>query len=68
MCPSQKECENALKRAEGAEVIAMSVLAAGYLKPADAVGYLNSLEGLSGMVIGVSKEQQAKETFKVFKQ
>jgi hypothetical protein len=40
MCPSQPECEEALERAKDAEVIAMSVLAAGYLKPADAFGYL----------------------------
>lgn len=66
MCPSQSECESALKRARDAEVIAMSVLAAGYLKPETAFDYITDLEGLSGMVIGVSKEQQAKETFKFF--
>ena len=36
MCPSQSECEEALERAHEAEVIAMSILAAGYLKPIDA--------------------------------
>ena len=34
MCPSQSECEEALEHVRGAEVIAMSVLAAGYLNPA----------------------------------
>jgi hypothetical protein len=67
MCPTKTECEAALKRAEGAEVIAMSVLAAGYLKPAQARNYINALEGLSGAVIGVSKERQATETFRVFR-
>lgn len=66
MCPSQSECEEALERAKDAEVIAMSVLAAGYLKPAEAYGYIARLDGISGLVIGVSKEQQAKETFKFF--
>jgi hypothetical protein len=67
MCPSQSECEEALEQARGAEVIAMSVLAAGYLKPADAIGYLANLQGLSGLVIGVSKERHATETFSVFR-
>ncbi|MDR0372304.1 MAG: hypothetical protein LBI79_01890 [Nitrososphaerota archaeon] len=68
MCPSKLECEEALKRTCGAEIIAMSVLAAGYLKPAEAVSYLANLEGLSGAVIGVSKEHQADETFRVFRE
>jgi len=67
MCPSQCECEAALERAEGAEVIAMSVLAAGYLKPTEAIDYLAKLQGLSGLVIGVSKERHATETFRVFR-
>jgi hypothetical protein len=66
MCPSQIDCEAALEKAKDAEVIAMSVLAAGYLKPADAFGYISGLDGLSGLVIGVSKEHQAKETFRLF--
>lgn len=66
MCPSQGECEEALERAQEAEVIAMSILAAGYLKPSDAIGYLGNL-GLSGVVVGVSKERQATETFRVLR-
>ena len=66
MCPSQGECEEALERAQEAEVIAMSILAAGYLKPVDAIGYLGNL-GLSGLVVGVSKERQATETFRVLR-
>ena len=68
MCPTQADCEQALERAQNAEVIAMSILAAGYLKPSDAIGYLGSFPGLSGVVVGVSKEQQAIETFRVLRQ
>jgi hypothetical protein len=66
MCPTQQECEKALERSKEAEVIAMSVLAAGYLKPAEAINYIAGLDGVSGLVIGVSKPHQATETFKVF--
>jgi hypothetical protein len=68
MCPSQTECEEALALACEAEVIAMSVLAAGYLKPPEAANYLSGLNGLSGLVIGVSKERQATETFRLFRE
>jgi hypothetical protein len=67
MCPNQTMCEEALENAKDAEVIAMSVLAAGYLKPQEAIDYLVNLQGLSGIVIGVSKEQQAIQTFRTFR-
>ena len=67
MNPSKVECEKALKKAQGAEVIAMSILAAGYLKPLEAVDYLVNLEGLSGIVVGVSKPNHAIETFGLLK-
>jgi hypothetical protein len=63
MNPSKVDCEKALVRAKQAEVIAMSILAAGYLKPIEAIEYLVNLEGLSGIVVGVSKRTQAVETF-----
>ncbi|MFA5572452.1 MAG: hypothetical protein WDA42_05040 [Candidatus Bathyarchaeia archaeon] len=66
MCPSQQECVESLKHARDAEIIAMSVLAAGYLKPSEAIEYVSNLKGISGLVIGVSKEQQATETFRLF--
>jgi hypothetical protein len=68
MCPSKYECEKALEDAQEAEVIAMSILAAGYLKPAEAAGYLADLDRLSGVVVGVSKESQATETFRVLQE
>lgn len=45
-----------------------SVLAGGYLKPAEAMKYLATLPNLKGVAIGVSKESQAEETFKLLEQ
>jgi hypothetical protein len=63
MNPSKIDCENALQDSAGAQLIAMSILAAGYLNLTVASEYLNTLENLSGVVVGVSKEIQARETF-----
>jgi hypothetical protein len=68
MNPSRLECESALQSVAESEVIAMSILAAGYLKPADAIRHLADLEGISGIVVGVSKERQAAETFTLLRQ
>jgi hypothetical protein len=68
MDPSKTECERALDRVHGAEVIAMSVLAAGYLKPAEAATYLANLPKINGVVVGVSNERQSIETFPLLKQ
>jgi hypothetical protein len=65
MNPSKEECEKALVEADGSEVIAMSVLAAGYLRPREAMDYILSLQNLKGVVVGVSRESQARETFKL---
>ncbi len=64
MNPSQAECEKTLKEIPQTEIIAMSVLAAGYLRPFDAVQYIENLPNVSHIVVGVSKESQACETFK----
>lgn len=63
MNPSKQACEEALAKHSDANIIAMSVLAAGYLKPAEALNYLRSTSNINAAVIGVSKLQQAKETF-----
>lgn len=65
MNPSQSECEKTLREMPQAEIIAMSVLAAGYLRPSDAVQYITNLPNVSHIVVGVSKESQARETFKL---
>jgi hypothetical protein len=65
MNPSRTECEKALAKLEESRVIAMSVLASGYLKPIEAIDYIFTLPNLGGLVVGVSKEYQARETFKL---
>ena len=64
MNPSKEACQEALSSASESNVIAMSILASGYLKLPEAVEYIQSLPNIKGVVVGVSKEQQAFETFK----
>jgi hypothetical protein len=64
MNPSREECEKALVETKDAQVIGMSILSSGYLKPDKAVEYLKTLPNLSGVVVGVSKEKHAHETFR----
>lgn len=68
MNPSKAECEKALTKIPESRVIAISILAAGYLKPPEAVDYLKTLPNLNGVAVGVSKETQAHETFKLLKE
>jgi len=65
MNPSKAECEKALADVSGSTVIMMSILAAGYLKPKEAIDYVRGLPNASGIVVGVSNEQQARETFRL---
>lgn len=67
MCPSQADCEDAIKSVQGSELIAFSILAAGYLKLPQALDYIHGLSGVSGVAIGVSSEKQAAETFPLAK-
>ena len=60
---SKEACEEALRKAPEVEVIAMSILAAGYLGPSEAIDYITSLPELGGAVAGISNETQAGETF-----
>ncbi|MCW4016282.1 MAG: hypothetical protein NWF06_07925 [Candidatus Bathyarchaeota archaeon] len=66
MNPSRTEFENTLSNISSPIVLAISVLAAGYFKPPEAVAYLANLSNLKGVVAGVSKESHARETFKLF--
>lgn len=66
MNPSRDECEETLESLASPNVLAISVLAAGYLSPLKAAEYLASFDNLNGLIVGVSNEQQARETFKVF--
>lgn len=67
MNPSRKECEITLSNLSTPIVIAISVLAAGYFKPHEAANYLAGLKNLKGIVVGVSKEQHARESFQLFR-
>ena len=66
MNPSQTECEKTLKNLPESNIIAISILAAGYLSPSEALDYIQTLSELKGVVVGISKEQHALTTFRVF--
>ena len=66
MNPTKAECEKALVDSSGSTVIMMSILAAGYLKPKEAIDYIRGLPNAGGIVVGVSNDQQARETFRLF--
>jgi hypothetical protein len=65
MNPSKAECEKALAEVFGSTMIVMSILAAGYLKPMEAIDYVRGLPNANGIVAGVSSEEQGRETFKL---
>lgn len=65
MNPSRTECEKALAAVPESSIIAISILAAGYLRPPEAINYIRTLPNLKGVAVGVSKEHHARETFKL---
>ena len=67
MIPSIKECEEALLKMPKPNVIAISVLAAGYVRPNEAFEYVAALPNMKGVAVGVSKEKHAIETFELLK-
>jgi hypothetical protein len=68
MNPSKEECEKTLADFPEPTVIAISILAAGYLSPVEAIEYLRTLSNIRGVVVGVSKEKHANETFRLLKE
>lgn len=66
MAPSKGECEQTLKSLDSASLIAISILAAGYLKPLEAIMYIETLPNVRGVAVGVSKDSHATETFRLF--
>jgi len=68
MVPSRKECEKALAQLPKANVLAISILAAGYLKPKEAIDYVASLPNIRGVAVGVSKEKHTNETFRLLRE
>ena len=65
MIPSKHECEQVLKSLPEPNVIAISILAAGYIKPLEAIKYIATLPNIKGVCVGVSKESHASETFQL---
>jgi hypothetical protein len=64
MNPSKESCEECLSKMENANVIAMSILAGGYLTLSDGVRYINNLPNIAGTVVGVSSVDHAERTFR----
>ncbi|MGP8070904.1 MAG: hypothetical protein ACLP5V_13555 [Candidatus Bathyarchaeia archaeon] len=62
MNPSREACEACLSELHGPSLIAMSILAGGYLTLEEAVGYIRQ-QNLSGAVVGVSSEEHAQHVF-----
>ncbi|MDH2902237.1 MAG: hypothetical protein PXY39_14840 [archaeon] len=67
MSPSQQQCEKALSDMPRSNTIAMSIMAAGYLGLDEALDYVLTLPNLKGVVLGVSSELQAQESFSTIK-
>jgi hypothetical protein len=67
MMPSKVECEKTLEKIPEPNVIAISVLAAGYVGPKEAAEYVAELPNIKGVTVGISKENHARETFGLFK-
>jgi len=65
MMPNKAECEQTLKDAKERNLIAISVLGAGYLDPLEAFAYLSTLPNLKGVAVGVSKDAHARQTFRL---
>lgn len=63
MSASRQSCEALLPSLSGSEVIAMSVMAGGYLTLDQAVEYLREISGKLGVAVGVSSRQHAVQTF-----
>jgi hypothetical protein len=68
MMPSKVECEKTLEKIPEPNVIAISVLASGFVLPIDAAEYISTLPNIKGVATGVSKECHANETFKLLKE
>lgn len=65
MNPSKAQCESALEAFRG-EVIAMSVLAGGFVKPQEAREYIVSLPRIKSMVVGMSSKAHVDQIFQLY--
>lgn len=64
MNPSRKACEKALTK-NNYKVLAMATLASGSIDPHEAYDYLFSLPKIKNIVIGLSSQKHANETFAI---
>ncbi|MDE2590447.1 MAG: hypothetical protein KGL95_12385 [Patescibacteria group bacterium] len=65
MNPSKEECEKSAIRYNG-KIVAMSVLAAGYLSLNDAYEYILSQPKINTVTVGISSVEHAKQTLELF--
>jgi len=63
MNPSREACEQTLAQLPDANMIAMSILASGYLRLNDALEYIAKQKAIRSFVVGVSTQAHARETF-----
>jgi hypothetical protein len=64
MVPSREACEKALSSLpDKTAVMAISPMAAGLIKPAEALPYIASLQRIDAVILGTSSPAHAKETF-----
>ena len=63
MNPSRIDCEKVLENLHEPNIIAMSILAAGYLDLPEATEYIRRLPNIRSIVVGVSREHHARNTF-----
>jgi hypothetical protein len=68
MIPSKTKCEKTLESLPEHIVIAISILAAGYLSPTEAIDYIATLPNIEGVAVGISKESHARETFRLLEE
>ena len=66
MNPSKEEAENVLRKIPS-RMIAMSTLAAGYVKPKEAYTYISSLPEIKSVIVGASSRNHINENFKLIK-
>jgi hypothetical protein len=63
MSTTRNACEECLASLSGTNLIAMSIMAGGYLKLDEAIDYLLTLPNLSGVAVGTSSKEHAHESF-----
>ena len=68
MIPSKEKCELALAVMPKPNVVAISIMAAGYLNPIEAIDYIAHLPNIKGVAVGVSKGKHANETFQLLRE